>query len=64
MPRPTIEQMVADAYDDKELASAIIADIKRLGTAEAILSGEMTLPHPQDARRWYEQSKRELAARK
>lgn len=59
--KQTIEEMVNAAYEDEEVAAAVLAHVNELGTAEAILKGERTLPSEQDAKIWHGRSRAETA---
>ena len=50
----TLERMVREKYSDPALQDAILEDIAALGTEEAIMKGERTLPSPQDALYWHQ----------
>lgn len=52
--RQTLEEMADSLYDDPELSAAVVADCDRLGNRQSVLSGEKVLPHPIDARRWFD----------
>ena len=59
MAQKTIQDMVEAMDYPPEVAKAVLDHIGELGTEEAIISGERTLPHKQDATRWYENMQRE-----
>lgn len=51
--KKTIHQLIEDEYDDPEVASAVLAHAIELGTADRIVSGELTLPGNTDASHWH-----------
>lgn len=50
--RQTLEEMADQLYDDPELSAAVVQDADRLKTRDKIITGQLTLPHPSDAREW------------
>lgn len=59
MVQKTLQDMVEAMDYPPDVAKAVLDHIDELGTADAIVAGERTLPHPQDAQRWYENMQRE-----
>lgn len=56
MPKRTIEQMIADKYDDEEVGQHILGQVKDANTADKIVSGELVLPSVQDATRHHQRA--------
>lgn len=56
MPKRTIEQMVADKYEDEEVGKHVLQQVKDANTADKIVSGELALPSVQDATRHHEKA--------
>lgn len=54
MPKKSIEDMVADKYQDEDVANHILQGVKDAGTADRILAGELVLPGEADALRNYQ----------
>lgn len=54
MPKPTIEDMVHGKYHDETVAEFILQQVNEAKTADKIMSGELVLPHPEDALRNYQ----------
>ena len=52
--RQTLEELAESLYDDPEIAQAVVEDADKLGNRLRILSGELTMPHPSDAKRWHD----------
>ena len=52
--RKTLEDLAAEKYTDDDVAAAVIDHARKLGNEDKILSGELVLPHPQDAKIWHD----------
>ena len=52
--RQTLEELAESLYDDPEIAAAVVEDADKNGNRLRILSGELTLPHAADAKRWHD----------
>lgn len=52
-------QVFARYPDDPELQQHVLESAHRAGTVDRIVSGELSLPHPEDARRHLERIKRQ-----
>lgn len=51
------DRMITETYDDPEVAAAVAEHCKMNNTVTKIESGERVLPHPADAKRWYDAMK-------
>lgn len=62
MPQPTIEDMIRDKYHDDNVAAHILSEVQKNGNGDKIVSGELVLPHPEDAKRHMEATKQQNEA--
>lgn len=57
-----IEHLIdQQGYESDEICQAVLNDAKRLGNVEKIERGELVLPHPVDAKEWFERQQQENA---
>ena len=62
MAKSKIKQMADELYQDDTLSAAVVADAESKGTTRRIEKGELTLPHPIEARRWLQKQMEEKQA--
>jgi hypothetical protein len=54
VPKKSIEDLVADKYENEDVANHILQSVKDGGTADRIVNGELVLPGEADALRNYQ----------